>query len=47
MQGFLITNREIVSADIEDFEYTPKAEFEGPFTVLNEADEVRNLCRRD
>lgn len=41
MQGFLITNREIVSADIEDFEYTPKPEYEGPFTIFNEADEVR------
>lgn len=40
-QGFLITNREIVSADIEDFEYTPKPEYEGPFTIFNEADEVR------
>lgn len=39
-QGFLITNREIVSADIEDFEYTPKAEYEGPFTIFNEPDEV-------
>ena len=40
-QGFLITNREIVSEDIEDFEYTPKPEYEGPFTIFNEADEVR------
>ena len=23
-EGFLITNREIISEDIEDFEYTPK-----------------------
>ena len=27
--GFLIVNREIVSEDIADFEYTPKPEFEG------------------
>ena len=40
-QGFLITNREIVSEDIEDFEYTPKEGYEGPFTVFNERDEVR------
>uniref|UniRef100_A0A8C2PPH2 DNA polymerase epsilon catalytic subunit n=1 Tax=Cyprinus carpio TaxID=7962 RepID=A0A8C2PPH2_CYPCA len=40
-QGFLITNREIVSEDIEDFEFTPKPEYEGPFTVFNEPDEVR------
>lgn len=28
-QGYLIVNREVVSLDIEDFEYTPKPEFEG------------------
>ena len=39
-QGFLITNREIVSEDIADFEYTPKPEFEGPFTIFNEKNEV-------
>ncbi|KFM68408.1 DNA polymerase epsilon catalytic subunit A, partial [Stegodyphus mimosarum] len=38
-QGFLITNREIVSSDVDDFEYTPKPEFEGNFTVFNEANE--------
>ena len=41
LQGFLICNREIVSQDVEDFEYTPRPEFEGPFTVFNEPDEVR------
>ena len=40
-QGYLITNREIVSQDIEDFEYTPKEGYEGPFIVFNEADEVQ------
>lgn len=39
-QGFLITNREIVSADVEDFEYSPTTEYEGLFTVFNEPDEV-------
>ncbi|KAJ9116229.1 DNA polymerase epsilon catalytic subunit [Naganishia onofrii] len=39
-QGFLITNREIVSEDIEDFEYTPKDEYEGEFIVFNEPDEA-------
>ena len=43
LQGFLIINREIVSEDIEDFEYTPKPEYEGQFTVINEPDEVRAL----
>ena len=38
-QGYLICNREIISADVEDFEYTPKPEFEGPFIVFNEEDE--------
>lgn len=28
-QGYLITNREIISTDVQDFEYTPKPEFEG------------------
>ena len=38
-QGFLITNREIVSEDIADFEYTPKPEYEGIFMIFNEPDE--------
>lgn len=38
-QGYLITNRSIVSEDIADFEYTPKPEYEGPFTIFNEPDE--------
>jgi DNA polymerase epsilon subunit 1 len=42
-QGYLITNREIVSEDIDDFEYTPKEGYEGPFMVFNEPNEVR-LC---
>jgi len=46
LQGYLIINREIVSEDIEDFEYTPKPEYEGQFTVINEPDEVGlYLCR--
>lgn len=28
-QGYLIINREVVGGDIENFEYTPKPEFEG------------------
>jgi DNA polymerase epsilon subunit 1 len=39
-QGYLITNRDIVSQNIEDFEYTPKDGYEGPFIVFNEPDEV-------
>ncbi|KAG2471169.1 DPOE1 polymerase, partial [Polypterus senegalus] len=44
-QGYLITNREIVSEDIEDFEFTPKPEYEGPFTVFNEPDEASLIQR--
>ena len=44
MQGYLITNREVIGADVEDFEYTPKPEYEGPFIVFNELDEVNLLC---
>jgi DNA polymerase epsilon subunit 1 len=38
-QGYLIVNREIVSENVEDFEYTPKPEFKGVFTVFNVPDE--------
>ncbi|TBU48980.1 hypothetical protein BD309DRAFT_883522 [Dichomitus squalens] len=44
-QGYLITNREIVSEDIEDFEYTPKEGYEGPFIVFNEPDEAATIRR--
>ena len=42
-QGYLITNREVVGADVEDFEYTPKPEYEGPFIIFNEPDEASLL----
>lgn len=44
-QGFLITNRDIVSEDIEDFDYTPKPEYDGPFTIFNESDEAAVIRR--
>lgn len=44
-EGYLITNREIVSKDIDDFEYTPKPEFKGPFIIFNEKDEKAVLER--
>jgi DNA polymerase epsilon subunit 1 len=44
-QGFLITNREIVSEDISDFEYTPKPEYPGTFMIFNEPDEKGLLER--
>ncbi|KAK0098900.1 hypothetical protein PV326_000061 [Microctonus aethiopoides] len=42
-QGYLITNREIIAADIDNFEYTPKPEFEGLFQVFNETNEKATL----
>ena len=42
-EGFLIVNREIVTEDIEDFDYTPKKEYEGPFTCINVANEEELL----
>ncbi|KAJ1965267.1 DNA polymerase epsilon catalytic subunit [Dipsacomyces acuminosporus] len=44
-QGYLITNREVVSEDIEDFEYTPTKEFPGPFIIFNEPDEPSVIRR--
>ncbi len=39
-RGFLITNRTIVGADVQPFEYSPKPEYEvGMFTIFNEPDE--------
>ena len=34
-----------MGSHIEEFEYTPKAEFEGPFIIFNEPDE-RALLKR-
>ena len=44
-QGYLLINREIVSEDIEDFEYTPLPKLPGPFTVFNEPNEEAMLAR--
>ncbi|CAJ0596065.1 unnamed protein product [Cylicocyclus nassatus] len=44
-KGFLIINRDIVSADIESFEYTPKEEYKGVFRIFNEADEEATIRR--
>lgn len=44
-QGYLITNREIVSQDIDDFEYTPKPEYPGNFIIFNEGNEKDVLIR--
>lgn len=44
-EGFLIVNRDIVSQDIDDFEYTPKPEYPGLFTTFNEPDEKHLLMK--
>jgi len=44
-QGYLIINREIVSEDIDDFEYTPKPEYPGPFIIFNERNEEALIKR--
>ena len=38
-QGYLLCNREVVGGDVEDFEFSPKPEYEGPFKVVNLPDE--------
>ena len=45
IKGYLIVNREIVTADIRDFEYSPTKEYEGVFEVFNEPDEAALLRR--
>jgi len=44
-QGYLIISREVVSKDINNFVYTPKPTYPGPFTVFNEKNELA-LIRR-
>ena len=43
--GYLITNREIISENVEDFDFTPKPEYPGHFTIFNEPDEKCLLKR--
>jgi len=45
-KGYLITNRTVVGDDVQDFEYSPKPEYDvGLFTVFNEPDEKALLDR--
>jgi DNA polymerase epsilon subunit 1 len=44
-QGYLIVSRSVVSADVQDFEYTPKPDYPGPFHIFNEANEKELLTR--
>ncbi|KAH7827603.1 DNA polymerase epsilon catalytic subunit A [Monocercomonoides exilis] len=43
--GYLIVNRETVSADIESFGFAPLEKFDSVFTVFNEANEEQTLRR--
>lgn len=43
--GYLIVNREHISADIENFEYAPTEEYRRYFTVFNEKNEHQLLYR--
>lgn len=44
-RGNLIKNREIISEDVADFDFSPKPEFPGHFVIFNESDE-KALLRR-
>jgi len=44
-QGYLIISRDVVGQDIDDFEYTPKPVYPGPFKIFNELTE-EDLIRR-
>uniref|UniRef100_A0A0K0CTA2 DNA polymerase epsilon catalytic subunit n=1 Tax=Angiostrongylus cantonensis TaxID=6313 RepID=A0A0K0CTA2_ANGCA len=44
-KGFLIINRDIVSENIEQFEYTPREEFKGEFSIFNEINEIATIRR--
>ena len=44
-EGYLIVNRAIVAEDIEDFEYSPKAEYPGPFHMFNEPSEAAMIAK--
>ncbi|KAI9293341.1 hypothetical protein K502DRAFT_366802 [Neoconidiobolus thromboides FSU 785] len=44
-EGYLITNRDVITKDIIDFEYNPKEGLEGAFKIFNEKDEKSLLIR--
>ncbi|KAF1744092.1 hypothetical protein MXB_2344 [Myxobolus squamalis] len=44
-QGFLLVNREIVSQDVENFEYMPKPELNTQVIIFNEPDEKSMLLK--
>jgi DNA polymerase epsilon subunit 1 len=44
-QGYLLINRDVVSEDVPDFEYTPLSKYPGPFIVYNEPNEEAMLSK--
>ena len=45
-QGYLLINRELVSEDVSNFEYTPdRSKFPGPFEVINLTSEEEMLTK--
>lgn len=44
-KGYLVINRDIVGANVADFEYTPHPKYPGPFQIFNEPNEAA-LIRR-
>ena len=45
-QGYLIINREVVGGDIDNFEYTPKPEFDGGSLLRHSRRVARTLALR-
>ena len=39
LKGSLIISQHVVGSNIQDFEYTPKPNYPGPFKIFNEMDE--------
>ena len=44
-QGYLIINREVVGADVDDFEYSPKPDYPGPFIGVERTGRRRVVTR--
>jgi DNA polymerase epsilon subunit 1 len=44
-QGYLIVSRSVVSSDVQNFDYTPKPNYPGPFHIFNESNE-KDLLQR-
>lgn len=42
-QGYLLVNRSVFSQDIADFEYSPRADLQGPFACFNLPDEEQTI----